>query len=307
MPNHRQELLRAREGRFFWRGYQYPMYNSDMGAWAVPESGGFPWLSSSDDRSKRFYYVHNIYTPLGKTLISTLAGTTPPVRFNPVNPLEIEDIDAAKEAEKYRQLFYRAVDIGQVLRDVARFAYTDGRVVGWVKPETNGQRFGHNADGTPKTQEIVELYGVLETKVPISLRCQDEFPYLMVATEKHISELKAKYPEKASKIKDHTPTPGDDQFDRTCRLAVLQGTEFATNSGEAYNHLVTAQYTWLRTSAFEMIKDETKRDALKAKFPNGCRVLYAGETFIEAIEENMDDVPGYSCARSVCYSPPEAP
>jgi hypothetical protein len=289
MPNHRQELLRAREGRFFWRGYQYPMYNSDQGAWAVPESGGFPWLSSSDDRSKRFYYVHNIYTPLGKTLISTLAGTPPPVRFNPCNPLQIEDIDSAKEAEKYRQLFYRAVNIGQVLRDVARYAYTDGRVIGWVRKETSGAKYGHNSDGTPKTQEIVDLYGVLETKVPISLRSQNEFPYLMVSTEKHLSELKAKYPDKADKIKDHTPSPGDDQFERTCRLAVLQGTEFATNSGESYNHLVTEQVIWLRPSAFEMILDKAKRDALIGRFSGGCRITYAGQTFVEAIEENMDD------------------
>jgi hypothetical protein len=290
MPNHRHELINAREGRFFWEGYHYPFYSNDQGTWAVPASGGFPWMASGDERSKRFYYVHNIYTPLGKTLISTLAGTPPPVRFNPVNPLEVEDIDAAKEAEKYRQLFYRAVDVGQVLRDVARLAYTDGRVVGWVRKETNGQKFGHNPDGTPKTQEVVDLFGVLETKVPISLRSQADFPYLFIATEKHLTQLKDRYPEKRDKIKDHTPAPGDDQFDRTCRLAVLQGTEFATNSGEAYNHLVTEQVCWFRPSAFEMISDETKRDTLKAKFPTGCRVIYAGETFVEAIEENLDDV-----------------
>jgi hypothetical protein len=297
MPNHRQELLRAREARFFWRGYQYPMYNSDNGVWAVPESGGFPWLPSND-ANKRFYYVHNIYTPLGKTLISTLAGTTPPVRFNPIDPNAIEDVDAAKEAEKFRQIFYRNVDIGQVLRDVARYYYTDGRVVAWVKRETDGDRFGYNDDGTPKTQEVVELFGVLETKVPISLRSQKEFPYLMVATEKHISDLKSRYPDKADKIKDHTPSPGDDQFDRTCRLAVLQGTEFATNSGESFNHLVTEQVVWLRPSAFQMIRDEAKRDSLIARFGKGCRVTYAGQTFVEAVEENMDDVLCISLAMS---------
>jgi len=289
MPNRRQELLKAREGRFFWEGYHYPMYSADNGVWAVPESGGFPWMSGQDERSKRFYYVHNIYTPLGKTLISTLAGTPPPVRFMPCNPLEISDIESAKEAEKYRKLFYRAVDISQFLRDLARYAYTDGRTVGWVKKVTDGKRFGFNADGTEKTQEVAELYGVLETKVPISLRDQSEFPYLQISYERHISAAKDEFSDKADKIKSHESAPGEDRFDRICRLAVLQGTEQATSTGESYNHLVTEQHTWIRPSAFRMIANETKRAALAGRFKRGIHVIYVGETFVKATEENMDE------------------
>jgi len=290
MPNRRRELLRAREGRFFWAGDQYPMFNADLGCYAVPESGGFPWMAGTpDERNKRFFYVHNIYTPLGKSLVSSLAGNPPPVRFNPCNPTRIQDIDASKEAEKYREVFYKAANLDQMLRDTGRYAWTDGRTVAWVRQETDGRRFGYNEDGSEKTQEIVELFGVLENKCPLSLRWMKDFPYFIISQEKHITQLKDKYPDKAEKIKDHEPGPGEDAFDRTCRLAVLQESESGASSGESYTHLVTEQTSWIRYSAFSMVKDEEQREWLQQHYPDGCRVTYAGMQFLEAVNECMDD------------------
>src|SRR5258708_25266063 len=91
MPNRRVELIKAREQRFFWSGNQYPMFNSDNGSWAVPETGGFPFNSSDSGNGDRFFYVTNIFTPYGKTLISSLVGQAPAVRFMPVDPFTIDD------------------------------------------------------------------------------------------------------------------------------------------------------------------------------------------------------------------------
>lgn len=288
MPNRRIELIKAREQRFFWSGNQYPMFNSDNGSWAVPETGGFPFNSTDGGGGNRFYYVTNIYTPYGKTLISSLVGQAPAVRFMPVDPFNIDDIDASKEAEKFKTSFNYAVDMGQFLKDVGRYAYTDGRVVAHVYNEENGPKYGYDVEGKPKTQQCCECYGVLEAKVPISLRDQCQFPYIQISTERHVTELKGKYPDKADQIKDNVAGPGEDAFDRICRLGVMQGQQ--SNSGsDTYSHLATFQQTWLRPSAFTFIKDKAKRSELEEMFPDGVRVAYAGETFLEAVEENMDE------------------
>jgi hypothetical protein len=285
MPNRRQELIRTREGRFFWRGYQYPLYNSDAGAWAVPETGGFPFATSEDrTSSSRFYYVHNVYTPLGKALISALAGSMPGVKFLPEDPFDIDDIDAAKESENYRKFFYHYNDMPQFIKDVARYYYTDGRVVAHV----HQRECGVDEEGNPKLEECVDLYGVLEHKCPIALRSVKEFPYQQISYEVNVSQLKSEYPEKADKIKDNTTGPGEDAFDRICRLGTLQGTQMMM-SGDTYAHLATKQTTWMRPMAFQLIKDKIKRDALASKFPDGVKVVYAGETFLEATNEDMDD------------------
>jgi hypothetical protein len=288
MPNRRIELIKAREQRFFWSGNQYPMYNSDNGSWAVPETGGFPFSSDSAGGGNRFYYVTNIYTPYGKTLISSLVGQAPAVRFMPCDPFDIDDIDASKEAEKYKSSFYYEVDMGQLLKDVGRYAYTDGRVVAHIFNEENGAKYGYDSDGKPKTKQRCEVYGVLEAKVPISLREQCEFPYIQISTERHVTELKAKYPDIADQIKDNASGPSEDAFDRICRLGVMQGQQASTGA-DTYSHLVTYQQTWLRTSAFTFIKDKSKRAELEEMYPKGVRVCYAGDTFLEAVEESMDE------------------
>src|SRR5579862_4210682 len=95
-PNRRQEIIRARDGRMFWRGYQYAMLNSDSGAWAVPAAGGFPGAVTGGDAQEppKMFYVTNIYTAYGKTLISALAGTTPGVKFLPVDSDDPKHLDA---------------------------------------------------------------------------------------------------------------------------------------------------------------------------------------------------------------------
>lgn len=290
MPNRRQELIRAREAGYFWRGYQYPMFNSDQATWIVPQEGGLPYSTNSGDgeSNSRFYYVTNFYTPLGKSLISALAGSTPEVIFLPCDPKQIDDINAAKEAEKYKQCLFHAINIGQVLKDVGRYFWTDGRTCAWIRQITD-QKYGFNEDGTPKTQEVVELGGVLNWKVPITAKSQSEFHYMNYSKELSVAQCKHLWPDKADKIKPGMSGPASDQFDRLCRLAVLQGTD-SMYAGDTYAHLVTVSNVWFREWAFTLIKDKLKREALQIKFPRGVRVTWAGNEFMEATAESMDDV-----------------
>lgn len=287
MPNRRTELVRVREQRFFWRGYQYPMFNSDNGTWIVPQEGGLPQPTNAGaDENSRFYYVTNIYTPLGKSLISALVGSAPTTRVTPCDPMSIDDIDAAKEGEKYREYFYYAVDVPQMLKDLGRYFWTDGRVVGWVHPETSS-KFGYDKEGKPKTQEVCDLYGVLEAKVPITTDGKKNMHYIQLSKERSVAQMKDKYPDKADKIKAGMAGPASDQFDRLCRLSTLQGAD-SMYAGDTYGHLVTESHTWMRPWAFTLVKNEENRKALEEKFPLGCRATFCGNEFMTAVEEDMD-------------------
>ena len=57
-------------------------------------------IGGDEGDQNRFFYVTNIYTPLGKSLISALVGQVPGVRFLPGDPNNIDDIDGCNEAEK---------------------------------------------------------------------------------------------------------------------------------------------------------------------------------------------------------------
>lgn len=289
MPNRRQELIRAREAGYFWRGYQYPLFNSDQSTWIVPQEGGLPYSTNGGDGegNSRFYYVTNFYTPLGKSLISALAGSTPEVVNLPQNPKKIDDINAAKEAEKYKKVFFFNNDIGQKLKDVGRYFWTDGRTVAWIKTETD-RRFGVDEEGNPLTQEIVEIGGVMQWKVPITASHQCEFHYASNSKEQSVAYCKDKWKDKADKIKPGMAGPASDQFDRLCRLAVLQGTD-SMYAGDTYAHLVTISNVWFRSWCFSLVKNEAIRKELMETYPNGVRVTWAGNEFMEATQADMDD------------------
>jgi hypothetical protein len=288
-PNRRQELIRAREARYFWRGYQYPLFNSDQSTWIVPQEGGLPYSTNGGDAegNNRFYYVENFYTSLGKSMVASLCGTAPEVVFLPCNTKEIDDIKAAKEAEKYKKCFYHNIDISQVLKDMARYFWTDGRTIGRIKQVTDA-KYGYNEDGTPKTAEIIELGGVLEWKVPITARDKSEFHYASYSHEISTAQAKDRWKDKADKIKAGMSGPASDQFDRLCRLSILQGTD-SMYAGDTYAHVVTICEVWIRPCVF-MLLPKGIREEMQEKYPRGVRVTFAGNEFMEAVEESMDDV-----------------
>lgn len=288
MPNRRQELIRVREQRYFWRGYQYPVFNSDQSTWIVPQEGGLPYSTSGgDEGNNRFYYVENFYTGLGKSMISSLTGAAPEVVFLPCNTKEIDDIKAAKEAEKYKKVFYHNIDIGQTLKDMGRYFWTDGRTIGRLKQVTD-PKYGYNEDGKPKTQEIIELGGVLEWKVPITARDKSEFHYALNSHEISVAQAKDQWKDKADKIKAGMAGPASDQFDRLCRLSILQGTD-SMYAGDTYAHVVTICECWIRPCVW-MLSPKAIRQELQEKYPRGVRVTFAGNEFMEAVAESMDDV-----------------
>jgi hypothetical protein len=139
----------------------------------------------------------------------------------------------------------------------------------------------------PNGQEVITIVGGLELKTPPWAGEMHEYPYLQWNMEVHQARLRAAYPHAADKIGSPVAT-GSQEYERLARLAQSQGGPL-TEGGDFNINLITFQRTWLRPWAFFALDDKYLRDELLQLFPDGAYVAFAGDSYCEARNENMDD------------------
>ena len=139
----------------------------------------------------------------------------------------------------------------------------------------------------PNGQEVITIVGGLELKTPPWAGEMHEYPYLQWNMEVHQARLRAAYPHAADKIGSPVAT-GSQEYERLARLAQSQGGPL-TEGGDFNINLITFQRTWLRPWAFFALDDKSLRDELLQLFPDGAYVAFAGDTYCESRNENMDD------------------
>jgi hypothetical protein len=139
----------------------------------------------------------------------------------------------------------------------------------------------------PNGQEVITIVGGLELKTPPWAGEMHEYPYLQWNMEVHQARLRAAYPHAAHKIGSPVAT-GSQEYERLARLAQSQGGPL-TEGGDFNINLITFQRTWLRPWAFFALDDKSLRDELLQLFPDGAYVAFAGDTYCESRNENMDD------------------
>jgi len=139
----------------------------------------------------------------------------------------------------------------------------------------------------PNGQEVMTIVGGLELKTPPWAGEMHEYPYLQWNMEVHQARLRAAYPHAADKIGPPVASGGQ-EYERLARLAQSQGGPL-TEGGDFNINLITFQRTWLRPWAFFALDDKSLRDELLQLFPDGAYVAFAGDTYCESRNENMDD------------------
>ena len=140
----------------------------------------------------------------------------------------------------------------------------------------------------PNGQEVIDIVGGLELNTPVWSREQNDFPYMQWQLEVPKAKLKASYPHVATSIESSTQLMADDIYARASRLSLAQSLPY-THPGDALYSLVTFLRTWIRPWAFDELKDDDVRQDLHALFPDGCYCAFAGDTYCESRNENMDD------------------
>jgi hypothetical protein len=144
--------------------------------------------------------------------------------------------------------------------------------------------------GIARGQEHVEVCGKLEAKVvPINVQEQQEMTAVNVSKEYDISYIKAKFPEKADVIQPGGSGIAEVELDRIARVNVALALEASYITGDSMVTDVTLHRVWMRPCVFMEAEDPEARKELFDNFPDGVKVYLAGDTFLRAYNEKLDD------------------
>lgn len=314
----RLEVLHDRRNRFYERGHQH-IYEgrNDCFVLAIP-GASFTDAEGNTEEWGDYIDDYPIFHGFVWIIQSVLTQNGPGIVFQPTDPSKSEDTQAADTADGLRRHFDRVNDVKKILREVVRMFCLSGRTVVWVKTEENAARWGRDDQGKPKKNQTAEVFGCLETKVPIMQKDQCSFPYLLIYKDDDVRNLRQNHPHISKKIKANEVFLDENNYERFARLGILQGARSAFQAGEAIAHLSTEGHAFLRPSCFsdeefnepfteatedDLIPDEetgeskapSVRDMLAKVFADkqggftGIHAVYVGHTYSMSWPESMDD------------------
>lgn len=143
--------------------------------------------------------------------------------------------------------------------------------------------------GRPRGQETVAVYGKLQAKVPMDAQTLDDCIFVQVSQEFDYAYLRGMFPEKSNRINPGGSGGGENELDRIARINAGLALEASYVTGDSMVRSATYQRTWIRPAMFFTVEDADIREELLAAFPDGCLVIFAGQCFILARNERLDD------------------
>jgi hypothetical protein len=309
----RLEVLHDRKNRFYERGHQH-IYEGrdDCFVLAVPgatftdsEGNEEEWGDYIDD----YPIIHGFVWIIQSVLTQNGAG----IAFEPIDPSLSEDNQAAQTGEGIWKHFQRVNDEKSIMRQIVRMFALSGRVITWVKTEENAAKWGRGDDGQPRKNQTTEVFGSLESKVPIMEKDQCNFPYMILYKDVDVRNARQNHPWIRSKIKANEPCLDENNYERFARLGILQGARSQFQAGESISHMLTEGHAFLRPSCWsdeefdepfnEAGEDDVDedgnaisvRDMLAKVFADkqgsftGLHAVYMGQQYSMSWPESMDD------------------
>src|SRR6185437_7315211 len=217
----KQHFYRRTQQHIYWSNKDgYLMAGNSSTGSGVPygSAGG---AGNEEVDAPRFMRDFNIFESCGRALFAALTENFPGVRFEPNNPADKLDIDAARAKNLYRKRFERDADIRQVQRQICRLALTDGKIGIEVYSCPSDANYGK----APEMIEKCRVRGALNWKTPILTQDAKAWPYAICSEDLPAVYLKHKYDWIKDKIKvTPGPTLGEHPWTRISRLTVQQGT-----------------------------------------------------------------------------------
>jgi hypothetical protein len=311
MYDRRIEVLLDRIMRFYYDGVQHVYPNWATGVYQVGTAGGYVDIGNGQNvQCPMFMGAYNIFRARWRSLDAVLTQNPPGVGFAPDHPQESESIEAAETAEGFWEMFDQAEKGGQVKRIQKRVSYMmgmSGRVVSWTKTLKSKARFGANDDGEARSMETAEIYGTMESKLPIVCKSWADSPYCFLFDDKNVLTLKAQNEWIRSKVTAGEASIGESDWNRFARIGVKQAKKGFFLTGLALNYLTTELNGFLRPEVFEDklfdpaypgadendVREDGKTFTYRNKFlqlfPDGCHVKWIGKTYSESWNECPDD------------------
>lgn len=165
----------------------------------------------------------------------------------------------------------------------------EGLVIRQVYPAISTTQTEESRRGRPRGQEVVSVYGKLQAKVPMDAQTLDDCIFVQVSQEFDYAYLRGMFPDKANEIVPGGSGGGENELDRIARINAALALEASYVTGDSMVRSATYQRTWIRPGMFFSVEDTDCRAELLEAFPDGCLAIFAGQCFILARNERMDD------------------
>lgn len=142
----------------------------------------------------------------------------------------------------------------------------------------------------PRGQEVRTAHGKLEFKLsPMMANDLEQCDTAQFEMEVDVSRAKAMFYWAADDIRAGTNGLTEGEIARLARQNVKLGMQATYVTSDSMAEDCTIQRTWIRPGYFTHIADKAVRESVIEKFPDGCLVVYAGETFCYAVNQAVDD------------------
>lgn len=144
-------------------------------------------------------------------------------------------------------------------------------------------------EDVPNGMVQISVFGALNIDAAPYATDLLETPILDLEVETDIAAVRASYPEAWEQLPStmgHNSAP-EGEADRLARIQMTSAS--GARSGYLSNSLTTYSRCWIQSWAFNHVNDKKLADELKAKFPNGCKLVTAGGEFLEAVPAKMTD------------------
>lgn len=304
----RQEILQDCENRFYDMGIQHIYCRGDQYYQAMP--GTTYNYGGQQESFGEYIDDYDIFNPFAEIQRAKLSENMPGIDFQPVNPNDSDDIEAANAAEGMRHDFDRNNDVKTIQKSIIYHLQMGGRAVQWTWMSDEPEDFD---DQGPRRKVCSEVYGCIEAKVPIFAKSQKDFPYIILYDDPDIDIAKTKYSWIAKKLRAGATCLDENAYERSARLGILQGSQggaYGFRIGDSITHLISRGHIWLRHAAFvddndpfnsddeiEMVPDPETGDErpinvqekIKELYPRGVHACVVGDQYAESWDQSMDD------------------
>lgn len=310
----RQELLQDAQHRFYDMGVQHIWQGRDNCWMQATPGASFTDADGISDDWSDYIDDYDIFHPFALIQVAKLSENMPGIDFQPLDPNNPDDLEAATAAEGMRHEFDRNNDVKEIQKSIIYHLQMGGRALLWTHKSDSEEDFD---DAGPKEGVTAKVYGCVEHKVPIFANSQKEYWYAIIYDDPDIRRAKTKYPWIAKKIAAGETCLSENEYERITRLGVLQGAQgsaYGFRIGDSIAHLVSRGNVWLRLEAFQAcdeafvdedgqtvmveVKDDdgepiTRAQNVKEKlaevFPDGVHAVIVGKQYAESWNESMDD------------------
>lgn len=290
----------------------------DRGFHDLRPADNYGWEINGSDTKSRYgpygsgvikgHYPTNVIGVHNDILVSALTRDVPRAEIFPAKPDDDGCITAADAANKYKHFIAHDNDFPERAAEIARLMCTDGRVLGYMAPWADAQRWGYEdetpavvpenedqgaeaapASKRPRIRSLLQIFGKLNDKCPIMANDSRKMAWRQISDEWDKAITKATFPWVADKITGGGSGIAEISLDRVARQTINLALQRTT--GDSILRDCTVMFSWLRP---EMYMDDSCPKEMRSwfwtTFPKGFLAIHAGDTMCLARNESMDEV-----------------